>query len=441
MDSPYPVATPLGGEADPSFLRSVFPLLILALAMASGFTMMTSFSLVQEGAKAEMHLSDTILGVVQGVSAAVPLVLFSIPIGILVDRTHRIRLLIGLSAIWTLGTFLTAIAHNVPMLFIARMLAGIGTTGGLTAALSLIADLCVPAQRGRAMLIVTMGKSLGQAGAIALTGWLLGLFLHAATPAIFGDIAAWRSAHISLALISFCALLPLLLMREPARREVAASTHAPFRVIFGELWARRAFLGPLFLGQVSVVMADAAAAIWAAPVLSRSYGLAPQDFAGWLGVLIFLTGVGGGILGGLVADMGQKSGRRGGLLIGAVVAAGLGIPAALYPIAPSVPLFGCALGMLILFGTITGLCTSVALTVFMPNELRGLCIGAFIAIAGLIGFGIAPTLVTWVSALLGGESHLGQGLAIVGVIVSALSFIAFTIAMRRAPEDALHEPI
>ena len=120
MDSPYPVATPLGGEADPSFLRSVFPLLILALAMASGFTMMTSFSLVQEGAKAEMHLSDTILGVVQGVSAAVPLVLFSIPIGILVDRTHRIRLLIGLSAIWTLGTFLTAIAHNVPMLFIAR---------------------------------------------------------------------------------------------------------------------------------------------------------------------------------------------------------------------------------------------------------------------------------------------------------------------------------
>ena len=34
---------------------------------------------------------------------------------------------------------------------------------------------------------------------------------------------------------------------------------------------------------------------------------------------------------------GQKSGRRGGLLIGAVIAAAVGVPAALFPIAPSVP--------------------------------------------------------------------------------------------------------
>jgi MFS family permease len=441
MNSPCSVAMPLGDEVEPSFLRSLVPLLILALAMASGFTMMTSFSLVQEAAKAEMRLSDQILGIVQGVSAAVPLVLFSIPIGILVDRTNRVRLLIGLGIIWTLGTFLTAVAQSVPMLFIARMLAGIGTTGGLTAALSLIADLCMPAQRGRALLIVTLGKSLGQAAAFALTGWLLGLFLTQSAPAWFGGMAPWRSTHMALTLISMAAILPLLLMREPARREVAASTHAPFKVVAHELWARRAFLIPLFLGQVSVVMADAAAAIWASPVLSRSYGLAPQDFAGWMGVLIFLTGVLGAILGGFVADLGQKSGRRGGLLIGAVVAAGIGIPAALYPVAPTVPLFGVALGLMILCGTITGLCTSVALTVFMPNEVRGLCIGAFIAIAGLIGFGIAPTLVTWVSTLLGGESHLGQGLAIVGVIVSAISLAAFFVAMRRAPLDAVHEPI
>ena len=48
-----------------------------------------------------------------------------------------------------------------------------------------------------------------------------------------------------------------------------------------------------------------------------------------------------------------------------------------------------------LCGTVTGLVTSVALTVLLPNELRGLCIGAFIAIAGLIGFGVAPSLVAW----------------------------------------------
>jgi MFS family permease len=431
-----PAATPFA----PAFRSRIAALLILAIAMAAGFTTMGSFSMVQEGAKAEMGLSDYTLGLVQGVSAAVPLVLFSVPIGILVDRRNRVRLLIALSLIWTTGTLLTAFAHSVPVLFAARMMAGIGTTGALTAALSLTADLCPPQQRGRAMLIVTLGKCLGQAGAFALVGGLLGLLLHVSLPGLT-TLAPWRGTHVLLAAISLCLTVPLLALREPQRHEVAAAIHAPFRVVAGELWARRAFLIPLFLGQVSVVMADAAAAIWASPVLSRSYGLAPQDFAGWMGALIFGTGVVGSILGGVAADLGHKSTRRGGLLIGAIVAAAVGVPAALFPVAPSVPLFALAIGMLMFCGTITGLVTSVALTVLIPNELRGLCIGAFIALAGLVGFGVAPSLVTAVSGVLGGEAHLGQGLAIVGVSVSIAAVFAFVQAMRHAPLSATREPI
>lgn len=75
----------------------------------------------------------------------------------------------------------------------------------------------------------------------------------------------------------------------------------------------------------------------------------------------------------------------------------------------------------------------MSLTVLVPNELRGLTIGAFIAVAGLIGYGIAPTLVVAVSGLLGGEAHLGEALAIVGVVVSAASVLAFLQARRHAP--------
>src|SRR3546814_4634469 len=103
--------------------------------------------------------------------------------------------------------------------------------------------------------------------------------------------------------------LPWLLLREPERREVEASPIAPFRIVAAELWSRRAFLGPLFAGQVAVVMADVAATVWVAPVLSRDFGLQPQQFAGWVGALMFGTGVAGAVLGGLSADMGQKSRR------------------------------------------------------------------------------------------------------------------------------------
>ncbi|MXP29731.1 MFS transporter [Porphyrobacter algicida] len=419
-----------GQEA--GFAASLGPLLILALLIAVGFTAMGSFGMVQESAKVELHLSDTALGLLQGLGAAVPLVVFSVPIGILVDRYNRVRLLVGLMLLWTLGTALTAAAPDVSTLFAARMLTGIGVTGALTAALSLSADFCRPAQRGRALLIVNLGKSLGTAAAFALTGWIFGLLAHGAVPAGLA-MAPWRGAHAILAGIGLLLSLPLLALREPPRHEVEAAPNSPFRVVAAELWARREFLAPLFAGQVAVVMADAAAGIWVSPVLQRSYGLSPEDFGGWVGAIVFISGVLGSMLGGASADLGQKSSVRGGLLVGAVIAAGVGVPSALFPVMPNVLAFGAALFVLVLCGAITGLVVSVALTVWLPNELRGLSIGAFIAVAGLIGFGLAPSLVTVVSGVLGGETHLGQGLAVVGVVTSALSFLAFIQAMRRAP--------
>ncbi|WP_183984121.1 MFS transporter [Sphingomonas jinjuensis] len=417
--------------AQRSFARSLPALSILALAMLLGFAAMQSFGTVQEGAKAEMGLSDYALSLIQGLSAALPLALFSIPIGILVDRHHRVRIMIALVGAFVAGTWATALASGPWMLFVARMLAGVGATGALTAALSLSADLCAPDQRGRALVIVGLGKSLGQAAAFGVVGELFGWFV--AHPAAFGGIAPWRGSHLALAALATLLMVPLFFLREPPRREVATGLHAPFRVVAGALWQRRGFLLPLFLGQVSVVMADAAGVIWAAPVLARVFKLQPQDFAAWMAPLMFVAGTAGAALGGVSADLGQKGARRGGLLIGAIVAAAIGIPAALFPIAPSVPAFAVAFGTLILCGSLTGAATSVALTVFIPNELRGLCIGAFLAVAGLIGFGLAPTLVAATSGLLGGEQHLAGGLAIVGVATSVVSLIAFIVAMRRAP--------
>ena len=413
---------------------TLVPLLLLALVITMGFTALGSFGTIQESAKAELDLSDDALALIQGIGAAVPMVLFSIPIGILVDRRSRVRLTITLAMIWTVGTLLTAFAPSATWLTAARMLVGIGATGSLTAALSLCADFCAPEQRGRAMLIVNLGKALGVALGFALTGWLFGLLSDFTVPDWLAGFAPWRGAHVLLAGISAVLLLPLFFLREPVRREREARPDAPFRVVAGELWARRSFLAPLFAGQIAVVMADVAATVWVAPVLSRDFNLNPQEFAGWVGALMLGTGIAGAILGGISADLGQKSSRRGGIILGAVVAAGIGVPAAFFPLMPSVTTFAIALGVLALCGAVTGLVVSVALTVLLPNELRGLCIGAFIAIAGLIGFGFAPWIVTRVSAALGGEHMLAEALALVGVSVSAVSFIAFMLAMRRAPE-------
>jgi MFS family permease len=335
-----------------------------------------------------------------------------------------------MSLLWTVGTLWTAYAESVSALFVARMLAGLGASISTTIGISIAADLCLPEQRGRSLMLLTIGKYAGTAGAFALGGWLFGAF---SAQGGFAGLAPWRGVHLAIGLLSLVFTFLLVFLHEPERKERSSSGDIPPRLVLAELWERRAFLIPLFGGQVGVMMADAAAGIWAAPVLARNFGQTPEMFGGWMGAVVFGSGILGALAGGFSADFGQRSGRRGGVLIGAVIASGLSVPFALFAVAPNVLTFGILLFGLLLGGTITGLVTATAIAVLLPNELRGLCVGSFIAIAGLIAFGLSPTLVTALSSWLGGEGQLNMALALVGITVSALGFASFLLAFFRAP--------
>jgi hypothetical protein len=92
--------------------------------------------------------------------------------------------------------------------------------------------------------------------------------------------------------------------------------------------------------------------------------------------------------------------------------------------------FGLLLGLLLLCGAVTGLVTATAIAVLVPNEIRGVCLGAFMVVGAVIGFGVAPTMTTMISDLLGGESQLRYALAIVMAMTSLIAAIGFARAMR-----------
>lgn len=398
--------------------------------MATGNIAMGLFSAVQEQAKSELALSDFQLSLLSGLAVSIPLAILAVPVGLMVDRGNRVRLLLWTAVAWTIGTLLTAVAESMPVLFAARMLGGVGASISTTIAISLASDLSLPANRGRSLLLLTIGKYAGTALAFALGGWLLGHFLAQGG---WAGLSAWRSAHLTVGGLSLLLLLPLARLREPLRQEMKSGASLGLFETLRELAAYRRFLAPLFLGQIGVMMADAAAAIWAAPVLSRSYGATPQEFGSWLGAVIFGAGILGSLAGGFAADSGLRSGRKGGILAGAIFGSLLALPAALFPIAPDTVVFAALLFVLLLGGTITGLVTATALAVLLPNDLRGLAIGVFLALGGLVAFGLAPTLVTAASTLMGGEGQIGSGLAIVGLAASAAGCAGFIVARQQAP--------
>src|SRR5690606_4096301 len=75
---------------EPGFSASIPAPLVLALTIVGGVLSLNLFSIVQEAAKVELGLSVNQLGFIQGVGAALPLALLSVPIGRLVDRRNRI---------------------------------------------------------------------------------------------------------------------------------------------------------------------------------------------------------------------------------------------------------------------------------------------------------------------------------------------------------------
>jgi MFS family permease len=409
---------------------------LLALMLFSSAVMKTVFSPLQEAAKLDMHLSDFAISLVQGLATGAPVALASIPLAWVIDHGHRVRLLIYLLLTCVVGTFMTAFAGGLTVLFIARMLSALGATCAIAVVISLTADMCAPERRGRAVVVIGMGAYAGTAAAFAIGG-LLFARLGAHPLAWLGGISPWRGTHLLTGLFGALLLAPLFFLREPERHEVEVKDTA-FGPTLRALWSKRRFLTPLFVGQIGVTMADAAAVIWATPVLIRSYHLQLAQFSGWVGGIIFIGSVFGSVLGGFGADFGHKSGRRGGLLFAAIISTAIGIPAAIFPIMPTVPGFAAMFFLLVLSGTMTSVVATTAIAVLIPNEERGACLAAFGVINSIIGATLAPTIVTLGSWAMGGEQHLAMSLAITGGVTGVISCAGYIVAMRNAPLSATH---
>ena len=428
MTAEVPAAPP----AEPDRPTRWGAVLLLALVLLVAGSLGLSMTPLQEALRLELGFTDLQMTVVMGVSKGVPMALLSVPIGLAVDHANRARLVLLFGIAWTVGTFWTAFATDFTSLIAARALVGVATGSLLGAVLSLIADLCMPEKRGRVILIAGIGSWLGAAFAFGLGGSLFGYF-SAPEAALVAGYSPWRQTLIAFGIVGTAMLVPMALLREPKRHEREQRSNRILPAV-GAMWQRRWFLIPLFLGNMTGGIAEGAAALWSAAVLTRKFGLQPDDFGAWMGAVIFFGGVLGSIIGGFVADWGSKLERRGGVLIGAVVATALTIPAGAFTIMPSVPLYALALAALLTGGAVVALVGSTAVTVLIPNEERGTTLAVMGAISTLIAIGAAPAVVGFGIWLYGDEGHLPETIAIVGVGTGVISLIGFVIAMMNAPE-------
>lgn len=258
-------------------------------------------SLLLQDIKKEFSASDFQLGLLGGIPFAFFYAFLGIPIAMWADRSSR-RVVLALSiATWSAMTALCGLAVNFLMLFAARIGVAVGEAGGSPPAHSLISDYFPKNLRGTAFSIFALGVPVGTALGNFVGGWS-------------NDTYGWRVTFLLVGCPGLLvALLARMTIKEPTRgysdlvasgaSTASSAQKAPAPPVFEVLrflWRKPSFRH-LSLAAALHSVAWYAGSVFNAAFLRRSHDMTSSEAGFWLGVIAAVAGL-GTFLGGVAAD-------------------------------------------------------------------------------------------------------------------------------------------
>lgn len=408
-----------------------YTLTILTLVYMFNSVDRSVMSIVIEPVKGEFGLSDSQLGLLTGLAFGLTYALVGIPMGLLVDRVNRRKLLAVMVFIWSGCTALCGLAGNYVSLVAARLAVGGAESAGAPTALSMIADLFPKTRRSTAIGIFWTSTALGTAMSLMLGGLVAAHW-------------GWRSAFFIAGVPGILIAAALFFTVKEPVREISASAKPGDRApsffttlayILKTPVVRNAFLG---ISLNSIAMSGVP--VWAASFLVRT-----QDFS--LAQAGLFAGLGVGIFGGIGSLLGGPAGdyvtRRLGLSALPLVPFAASfialISGLVFALSPS--LIMVSLGFVV-FEIASRAHTAPAYALLLGNvepRMRGVVVSSVQAVTNLVGYGIGPLIVGVVSDLVGGPLSLRIGVATVMVFClwSSMHFLAAWFASRKAERTSL----
>lgn len=367
---------------------------VLTLVYIFNFVDRQIISVLQEPMRAELGLSDTQLGLLQGLTFALFYVSMGIPLARWADvgvRRDVVALAVG---VWSVMTAICGIAQNFTQLLVARIGVGIGEAGGSPPSHSIISDLFPPGKRALPLAVYSSGITFGVFLAYVFGAWI-------------SDQFGWRSVFIALGLPGVVlALLVRGTVREPARGRYdppGADQHPPaVGEVIRHLFSRRTFVHLSLAAALHAFVAYGVSAFLVSFYV-RAYAI-PIDAISTVALpLGFIIGIGGAIgafAGGYLSDRLSNRDPRWALWVpGAATLVVVPFAAAAIlsrDFSTSLLLYALplALGYVYLGPT---LATTHAL---VAPRMRAMASAVLFFIINLIGLGLGPTVTGMISDAL-----------------------------------------
>jgi MFS family permease len=424
-------------DTKPSVKYAWYVVALLTLANISSFLDRQILALLVGPIKRDMHLSDTKVSLLMGLSFAMFYTVFGIVIGRLADRTNRRNVIMGGVVVWSLMTSLCAGVKNYTQFFLARMGVGVGEATLSPSAYSMITDLFPKQKLARAISVFTMGIFLGSGFALAI-----GAGLVASLPAegmlhvpVLGNIYHWQKLFLMIGLPGLVISLLLLTVREPARKDLLQKDGQAARLLLKESIAiifrhPKAYLG-ICLGTAFTAFINYGCSAWVPTFINRTFGWPVPKAGFYYGVILCIASVLGVFGGGWYADKLKNSGIANGRLRVGIIA---GLGSLLFCFVPLLPSPNAVLALIFIpaFFTASPMgASTTAIQEIMPNQVRALSSAIFLFMINMIGLGLGPLVVAFFTdAVFHDEKAIRFSLAALFVIGGSLASVFYWMGYK-----------
>lgn len=370
---------------------AIVTLLVVSAIVALNSVDRNMLALVLPQIKAELGLSDAILGVLAGPAFILFYALAGIPVAWIADRWSRSRIILLGLLFWSAVTAATGLAASALELAAARVALGLGEATTTAPASALIADRFPARSRAAAFSVLTCGAPLGILLGFPLVGWM-------------STTHGWRGAFFLMgALGVFLALIMQLGVRESPRSAARAAAVEPLAFKDGIALAlrSRAFL-VLVVGGTLFSVSYGVMTSWSPTFLLRVHGLGARAAGGYLGIYRGLFGIVASLCSGFLVSVLNRADARwlawmpGGLCL-------LAGPAELVFLFAGPRGWQSGLAADTLLVSAATPCTFALLLSVVDARMRALGVALYLLIFHLVGQSLGPPVVGILNERLGAQ--------------------------------------
>jgi len=391
-------------------------------------------ALLVQPIKQDLHLSDTMVGLLMGPAFIIFYLFLGLPIARLVDSRSRKAIIAFSIGAWSLMSAASGLTRNLWVMFACRVGVGVGEAGNGPATYSMMADMFPPQRLARAISVMQFGFVAGNGLATILTGLIISMIAgtHSYHVPLVGEVHGWQLTFFLVGLPGLIVAVLATTMMEPPRRgrmriEPAAAAQSrraiPVREVLRYMRQNWGAYASMFLGLAFESVVTFGIMNWGPTFFVRTYGWTIPHYAYLSGVLFLVLWPIGLIPGSMLSEWLGKRGFKSAYLLVTTLSVTAFVPLAiLMPLMPNGTWAMVVMGASYLVAGFAPGPQNAALQIITPNEMRGQVTALFLFIFNVFGSGLAPLIIGLVTNyVVRSEAKVGESIMLTAATLGPIA--------------------